>query len=92
MDNQLAFGTKKQIISVLPVWKNELEILFTVGDENFMGLVHDFLLCKRELKRFQDHGMEAHASEYQELVKELEEELIIYLKSWKSKIKINGTH
>ena len=88
MDNQLSSGSKMQIISLLPGWERELESLFIIGDESFMELANDYLLCKNELSRFQNSGMEAHASEYLELVKELEAELILYVNNWKKSAKL----
>ena len=91
MDNLLTFSARKQLLALFPVHKAELESLFEEKDECFTELVHDFFLCKGELKRLVDSANKVNAAEYEETLNELEEELLRHVKNAKRRNGIYGS-
>ncbi len=61
-----------------PNYKEEVEFLF-VMDNDFMVLVNEYLLCKKEVKILADSNKEKQAMAYMETINELEQELVAIL-------------
>lgn len=62
-----------------PEYKEEVEALF-VTDLEFMVLVTEYLLCKKEVKLLVASNKEKQALAYSDTINELEQELLEILK------------
>lgn len=67
------------LIRYFPEYKKEIEILL-FKDENFREVVKDYLFCQDELENHLQSGNISLANQYKETIKDLEEELLTYLK------------
>jgi len=70
------------ILGHFPNYKEEVETLF-LTDSDFMVLVNEYLICKKEMKRLVDFNKEKQAIAYVETINELEQELLAILERQK---------
>ena len=70
------------ILSHFPNYKEEVESLFLTNND-FMVLVNEYLLCKKEVKMLVDSNKEEQAKAYIDTINELEQELIVILERQK---------
>ncbi len=70
------------ILSHFPNYKEEVESLFLTNND-FMVLVNEYLLCKKEVKMLVDSNKEEQAKAYIDTINELEQELIEILERQK---------
>jgi hypothetical protein len=66
------------MLSHFPKYKQEVESLF-LTDNDFMVLVNEYLLCKKEVKMLVDSNKEEQALAYIDTINELEQELLAIL-------------
>ncbi len=66
------------ILSHFPKYKEEVQSLF-LTDSDFMVLVNEYLLCKKQVKLLADSNKEKQAMAYMDTINELEQELIAIL-------------
>ncbi len=70
------------MLSHFPKYKEEMESLF-LTDNDFMVLVNEYLLCKKEVKLLADSNKEEQTMAYSDTINELEQELIEILERQK---------
>ncbi len=70
------------ILSHFPNYKEEVESLFLTNND-FMVLVNEYLLCKKEVKMLVDSIKEEQAKAYIDTINELEQELLEILERQK---------
>jgi len=70
------------ILGHFPNYKEEVETLF-LTDSDFMVLVNEYLICKKEMKLLVDSNKEKQAIAYVETINELEQELLAILERQK---------
>ncbi len=70
------------ILSHFPNYKEEVESLFLTNND-FMVLVNEYLLCKKEVKMLVDSNKEEQARAYIDTINELEQELLVILERQK---------
>ena len=74
---------QKQIITVYPEYEKEINQIFH-ENEFFVELVNDYLFCKNKLK-----SPLANQSEYRDVLKELEKEILEQIDIQQQKINSN---
>ncbi len=70
------------MLGYFPNYKEEVEVLF-VTDHEFMVLVTEYLLCKKEVKLLVASNKEKQALAYSDTINELEQELLAILERQK---------
>lgn len=70
------------MLSHFPKYKEEVGSLF-LTENDFMVLVNEYLLCKKEVKMLTDSNKEKQAMTYSETINELEQELLAILEKQK---------
>ncbi len=70
------------MLSHFPKYKKAVESHF-LTDNDFMVLVNDYLLCKKEVKMLVDSNKEEQAMAYSDTINELEQELLEILERQK---------
>ncbi len=66
------------MLSHFPKYKEEVESLF-LTDNDFMALVNDYLLCKKQVKMLADSNKAEQAMAYIDTINELERDLLAFL-------------
>jgi hypothetical protein len=70
------------MLSHFPKYKEEVKSYF-LTDNDFMVLVNDYLLCKKEVKILADSNKEEQAMAYIDTINELEQDLLAFLERQK---------
>ncbi len=82
LKNHIMINNLSMILSHFPKYKEEVESLFLTNND-FMILVSEYLLCKKEMKMLTDSNKEGQAKAYIDTLNELEQELLEILEQQK---------
>ena len=75
-------GNLSLMLSHFPKYKEEVKSLF-LTDNDFMALVNDYLLCKKQVKMLADSNKAEQAMAYIDTINELEQDLLAILERQK---------